>query len=106
MQRNKYGCANRARVTVSDPGYQVSHETTVTRQKRGNVHRQFEHGASTSITYNTQHSFTGVVSRVIPLKRALSEWIEFGGRGTRVEGEVVVQGVVVGSSGSRDGSRT
>ena len=41
---------------------------------------------------------------VIPLKRALSELIEFGGRGTRVEGEVVVHGVVVGSSGSRDGS--
>ena len=41
---------------------------------------------------------------VIPLKRALSERIEFGGRGTRVEGEVVVHGVVVGSSGSRDGS--
>ena len=41
---------------------------------------------------------------VIPLKRALSEWIEFGGWGTRVEGEVVVHGVVVGSRGSRDGS--
>ena len=41
---------------------------------------------------------------VIPSKRALSEWIEFGGRGTRVEGEVVVHGVVVGSSSSRDSS--
>ena len=28
----------------------------VTRQKRGNVHRQFEHGASTSISYIT-HAF-------------------------------------------------
>ena len=41
---------------------------------------------------------------VIPLKRALSERIEFGGRGTRVEGEVGVHRVVVGSSGSCDGS--
>ena len=50
------------------------------------------------------HSFTGGRLGVIPSKRALSERIEFGGRGTRVEGEVVVHGVVMGSSGSRDGS--
>ena len=39
---------------------------------------------------------------VIPSKRALSERIEFDGRGTRVEGKVVVHRVVVGSSCSRD----
>ena len=37
-------------------------------------------------------------------EHALSERIEFGSRGTCVEEEVVVHGVVVGSSGSRDGS--
>ena len=41
---------------------------------------------------------------VIPSKHALSEQIEFGCRGTHVEGEVVVHGVVMGSSGSRNGS--
>ena len=51
-----------------------------------------------------KHSFSDGRLGVIPSKRALTERIEFGGRGTRVEGEVVVHGVVVGSSGSRAGS--
>ena len=55
--------------------------------------------------YQTSQAFVrGHRLGVIPSKRALSERIEFGGRGTHVEGEVVVHGVVVGSSGSRNGS--
>ena len=42
--------------------------------KEGNVHRQIEHGASTSISYITMHSFT-----VIPSKRALLEKSESSG---------------------------
>ena len=51
-----------------------------------------------------KHLFLDGRLGVIPAKRALSELIKFGGRGTRVKGELVVHGVVVGSSGSRDGS--
>ena len=50
-----------------------------------------------------KHLFTDDRLGVIPSKRALTERIEFGDRGTQVEEEVVVHGVVVGSSGSRDG---
>ena len=66
------------------------------------VHGRIQHPNMHLIQH--KHLFSDGRLGVIPSKHALSEQIEFGGRGTRVEGEVVVHGVVVGSSGSRDGS--
>ena len=42
------------------------------------------HGANTSISYNTHAFVHGRRLGVIPLKRALSERVEFDGRGTLV----------------------
>ena len=70
--------------------------------KTTNVHGRIQHPNMHLIPH--KHLFSEYRLGVIPLKRALSERIEFGGRGTRVKGEVVVHGVMVGSSGSRDGS--
>ena len=50
--------------------------------KEGNVHRQIEHGASTSISYITHAFVHGGRLGVIPSKRALSE--RFGSSGVVV----------------------
>jgi len=67
-----------------------------------NVHGRIQHPNMHLIQH--KHLFTDSRLGVIPSKSALMERIEFGGRGTHVEGEVVVHGVVVRSSGSGDGS--
>ena len=76
VQRNKCGCTKRARVTGSDPGYQVS-QVSVAWQTR-DVHETDGHGANTGfISYITQHSSTGHRLGGIPSKRAFSESVEF-----------------------------
>ena len=76
----------------------MSHELA-TKKTSGNLDT-----VQTRASQTSQAFVHGRRLEVIPSKRALSERIEFGSRGTRVEGEVVVHGVVVGSSGSRNGS--
>ena len=69
----------------------MSSETTVTRQKRGNMHRQFEHGESTSISYITHAFVHGRSSRGYTFEACVI-------RGVRVRcgvGEVDVLGTFV-----------
>ena len=72
--------------------------------KQGGPSKQRLTMVQTRASQTSQAFVHGGHLEVIPSKRALSEQIEFGCRGTRVEGKVVVHGVVVGSSVSRNGS--
>ena len=84
------------------PGYRVP-----TCRRHGNEEEQLrftgEYNNQTCISYNTCIRSTGVVSGLY-LRSVQRGRFSFGDRGTHVEGEVVVHGVVIGSRGSRDGS--
>ena len=74
VQRNKCGCATRARVTGSDPGYGVSHmsvawltanvQGTIRTRSKHRVHliqHTFIHGRSSSRDYTFQACVFGAV---------------------------------------------
>ena len=88
VQRNKCGCAKRARVTGSDPGYGVSHMSVawLTENVQGTIRTRSKHRVH---LIQHMHSVHGRRLGVIPSKRAFSGRIGFDGSG---------------SSRSRDGS--
>ena len=80
VQRNKCGCAKRARVTGSDPGYRVSHMLVawLTANMQGTIQTRSKHRVHL-IQHITCIRSTGGHLGVIPLKRAFSGQNEFDG---------------------------
>ena len=76
VQRNKCGCAKRARVTGSDPGYRVSHMSVawLTANVQGTIRTRSKHRVH---LIQHMHSVHERRLGVIPLKRAFSEPVGF-----------------------------
>ena len=76
VQRNKCGCAKRARVTGGDPGYRVSHMLVawLTANLQGTIRTRSKHRVH---LIQHMHSVHGHHLGVIPSKRAFSERVEF-----------------------------
>ena len=98
VQRNKCGCAKRARVTGSDPGYRVSHMSVawLTANVQGTIRTRCKHRVH---LIQHMHSVHGRRLGVIPSKRAFSERFES-------SREVVVHGDGRGTRDLGNGSRT
>ena len=96
VQRNKCGCAKRARVTGSDPGSRVSHMSVawLTANVQGTIQTRSKHRVH---LIQHMHLVHGRRLGVIPSKCAYSERVEFdeGSSGTWAVVEVVVLVTVV-----------
>ena len=81
VQRNKCGCAKRARVTGSDPGYRVSHMSVawLTANVQGTIQTRSKHRVH---LIQHMHSVHGCRLGVISSKHAFSERIGFDGSGS------------------------